>query len=143
MAALKITEIIRKTLTTDNVSNSEVIDTYIPAAVAMFEALTNETITLTSYSSGNVSWDIAIAYFAISVWYGVQKEAHMVSTGELSISAEEWWAQVGFRRLVTIGYSEFFEYTKSSGLYTPTNKNIPVFALCAVSDMTDAVGDEI
>ena len=80
MAALTITEIIRQTLNSDQVSGTDLTDTYIPIGEGIFEAITQETLTIAADTTGTLTKDMAVAYLAICAYYTVKKEGHMVGS---------------------------------------------------------------
>lgn len=137
MAALDITGIIRITLpNTADPTATEVSDTYIPTAEIVFEKITKENVTIASDTTGDLSWDFAIAYLAIALYYATKKEGHMVGSEEDRIPVYVWWEQTAYRYIVSIGYSEFFDFDNTRGMYNVKGKNAKAVDLMAVKKMT-------
>lgn len=139
MAALDILEIIRKTLAAGDMSDDDANDTYIPTGEAIFEAITKEDVTIAAQTTGTLAWDVAIAYLAIATYYTVVKELHMVGPEDDRIPAYVWWEQSAFRYMVSIGYSEYFDFDGNRGMYNVKGKNARAADMMAVKNMA---GDE-
>lgn len=143
MAARTITEIIRLTLKSDEMSDDDATGTFIPSAEGIFEAITRATITITNNTSGDVNVDIVLAYLAISVWYSMQKEGHMIMVEEDSIPAHVWWEQTAFRHMVAIGYAEYFTYSSGRGMYVVKERMPKTLDAMGVKDLSGGYGDVI
>jgi len=143
MAAMDILNIIRQTLDDDKMTDTEASDTYIPIAETIFENITKETVTITNNSSGNVAWDMGLAYLALMSWYATEKEGYIVTEQEEGIPAHVWWEQTAFRHLVAIGYAEYFEYIKGMYILKDDTGTIKVADMMAVKDLTEGYGDVI
>jgi hypothetical protein len=136
MAALKITEIVRQVVKEQDLPSTELTDTYRPVAEMTFEAITRETVTITSDSSGNVAWDVAIAYLIITLYYSIHKEGHMVTVGEGTIPAHVWWEQTAFRYLVNIGYNEMFTFNRGDSSYIIKEQSPMASAIVRIADQS-------
>lgn len=135
MAALTITEIIRQTLKSGSVSDADLTSTYIPIGEGIFESITHEAVTIAADTSGTLIWDFAIAYLAITAYYSTMKEGHMVGAGEDAVPAHVWWEQTAYRYMVSIGYSEYFRYDNTRGMYNVKDKQPRAADLMAVKNM--------
>jgi hypothetical protein len=136
MASLTIKELVRQSLTEGTAPDTDVDDTYIAAAEIVFEKITFEDVTIASDTTGDTSWDLAIAYLTLSIYYAVMKEGYMTGSGDERVPAHVWWEQTAFRFIASIGYSEFLMYDKIRGMYYVKGKQPRVADLMAVKVMT-------
>jgi len=136
MTALTIKEVVRRSLADSKAPDEDVDDTYVVAAEIIFEKITYNDVTIALDTSGDVSWDLAIAYLTLSIYYAVHKEGHMVGSGEDRVPAHVWWEQTAFRFIASIGYSEFLNYDNMRGMYTVKGKQPRVSDMMAVKIMT-------